>query len=119
MQSTGNGALVRGDATLLAALVRNLVENALRHGAGDVRVGVHGVGSSVQLRVEDAGPGVSQAELPQLGRRFYRVLEAAGTGSGLGLSIVSRITVLHAATLQFENVATGGFAVSVVFRKSA
>ncbi len=112
---TSGAPRLRGDAALLAALVRNLVENALRHGAGEVRVAVDGAAGRVRLRVEDAGPGVPAAELAQLGRRFYRALETRGSGSGLGLSIVSRIAALHHATLQFENGAPVGFAVSVVF----
>lgn len=118
LETSGKSAVIGGDAALLAALVRNLVENALRHGLGEVRVGIHCVERSVHLRVEDTGPGVPEAEVSQLGRRFYRALDTRGTGSGLGLSIVSRIAGLHGATLQFENVAAGGFAVNVVFRAS-
>lgn len=118
LNATGTPVVIRGDGALLAALVRNLVENALRHGAGDVRVGIHGLEHPVRLRVEDEGPGVPESELSQLGRRFFRVLDGRGAGSGLGLSIVSRIAALHGASLQFENVATGGFAVNVAFRES-
>ena len=114
LETTGHPAQVRGNATLLAALLRNLVENALHHGSGEVRVAVHGDRHAVDVRVEDSGPGVPEGELSQLGRRFYRAPEARGSGSGLGLSIVSRIAALHGATLRFENVARGGFAVTVV-----
>jgi len=97
------GSEVRGDAALLETLVRNLVDNAVRHGRSDVRVCVRkdDDGRTV-VEVVDDGPGVPDEALTQLGRRFYRVAGSTGTGSGLGLSIVARIAQLHGATVRFE-----------------
>jgi|CXWL01.1.fsa_nt_gi two-component system sensor histidine kinase QseC len=92
---------VRGNATLLGILVRNLVANALRHGAPPIFVQVVREAAVVTLRVRDAGPSVSPAELGRLGERFFRGAAAAGGGSGLGLSIVRRIADLHHATVAF------------------
>jgi two-component system sensor histidine kinase QseC len=92
---------VRGNATLLGILVRNLVANALRHGAPPVFVQVARQDGRVTLRVRDAGSGVSPDELERLGERFFRGSTAAGGGSGLGLSIVRRIAELHQATVTF------------------
>jgi two-component system sensor histidine kinase QseC len=105
---------VAGEPTLLEALVRNLVDNAIRHGGTGGRVGVlvEREGREVILRVEDAGPGVPDAEFAQLGQRFYRAATARGTGSGLGLSIVARIVELHRGTLEFSRGPAGqGFTV--------
>jgi len=93
---------VRGNATLLGILVRNLVINALRHGAQPVVVHVAREEGRVTLRVRDAGAGVSPAELERLGDRFFRGDSAAGGGSGLGLSIVRRIAELHHGTVGFS-----------------
>ncbi|MBL8201561.1 MAG: sensor histidine kinase N-terminal domain-containing protein [Chromatiales bacterium] len=92
---------VRGSATLLGILVRNLVANALRHGAPPVLVQVARQDDRVVLRVTDAGPGVPPAERERLGERFFRGHSAGAGGSGLGLSIVRRIAELHHATLEF------------------
>jgi signal transduction histidine kinase len=100
---------VLGDSALLEALVRNLVDNALRHGGphGEVRVGLVQQGSAICLTVQDAGPGVTPETLERLGRRFYRAAEATATGSGLGLSIVKRIAELHGGFVSFRNVDAG------------
>ncbi len=111
------GGEVLGDSALLEALVRNLVDNAVRHGRSDVRVsvGLDGDGRTV-LEVVDDGPGVPEEALAQLGRRFYRVAGSPGSGSGLGLSIVARIAQLHDATVRFERGPSGrGLRVRVRF----
>jgi signal transduction histidine kinase len=90
---------------LLEALVRNLVDNALRHGGpnGEVRVGLVQQDREVRLTVDDTGPGVTPEALERLGRRFYRAAEATATGSGLGLSIVKRIAELHGGSVSFRS----------------
>ena len=52
------------------------------------------------LTVEDDGPGIPPAERQQVLERFYRVAGTAGTGSGLGLSIVREIALAHRAEIE-------------------
>jgi two-component system sensor histidine kinase QseC len=102
----GAPALARGDAGLLAILVRNLVDNAVRYGppGTTVRVCIEPVGplAGPALSVADEGPGVPPDELPNLGNRFYRAIGTGESGSGLGLSIVKRIAELHDGVVSFE-----------------
>ena len=99
---------VRGNAAWLGVLVRNLVDNAVRHSpsGGSVRVFVDGAAGEATIEVADAGPGVPAAELGRLGERFHRVLadpvDGVSEGSGLGLSIARRIVALHAGQLAFS-----------------
>ncbi|MEK8050884.1 ATP-binding protein [Ideonella sp. DXS22W] len=109
---------VPGDATLLAVLLRNLVDNALRYSPPGAAVQVSVLsaapGQGVQLRVDDSGPGLSEADLARLGERFFRVLGHGQDGSGLGWSIVRRIADVHgAAVTAGRSAALGGLAVSV------
>jgi signal transduction histidine kinase len=99
----GPAAEVDGDPGLIAVLLRNLVDNAVRHGGGEVRVSLRQEAGAVVLEVADDGPGVADVALPQLGRRFYRAPDSRGIGSGLGLSIVTRIAQLHGATIAYAN----------------
>ena len=101
--------VVSGDAALLEAVLRNLVDNAIRHGGSGTDVGVsltadaHGV----VVAVEDSGSGVADADLERLGQRFHRAADARVDGSGLGLSIVARIVALHHGTVRYTRGAQG------------
>jgi signal transduction histidine kinase len=90
-------------APLLAVLVRNLVDNAVRYtpAGGRVRVTVAGDARAARLEVTDDGPGVPAQELGRLGERFHRLAAADESGSGLGLSIVLRIAELHRGRVRF------------------
>jgi two-component system, OmpR family, sensor histidine kinase QseC len=107
---------VAGDETLLAVLVRNLVDNALRHSpaAATIRVSLVSEAGRVTLRIDDSGPGLSDADLQRLGERFFRVIGSGEHGSGLGWSIAQRIAAFHQATLRARrSVALGGLSVEL------
>lgn len=106
-----DGALpLAGDAALLGVMLRNLLDNALRHSPRGGTVWLRG--SAEGLSVLDEGPGVAADELARLGERFHRPAGALGTGSGLGLSIVQRIAALHGLTVAWGPRAEGpGFEV--------
>ena len=92
---------VRGDLDAVGLALRNLVENALVHGAGGtvIRVESHDDGDSASLAVVDDGPGVPAATVATLTKRFARGAGAAGSGAGLGLSIVDTLARRMGATL--------------------
>lgn len=92
---------VAGRAELLAVLVRNLVDNAVRHGARNVVVRCLDSPSGARLEVQDDGPGVDESEIGELGRRFFRAAGTTAPGSGIGLTIVRRIAELHGASIKF------------------
>jgi len=107
---------VRGDATLLAVLVRNLVDNAVRYcpPQSTVKVAVARRQGHVLLTVEDSGPGLGEADLQRLGERFFRVLGSGQAGSGLGWSIVRRIATAHGAAVSVSRSPTlGGLGVEL------
>ena len=90
----GDHAVVEGDPRLLRRLIRNLLENAERHGRPPVHVIIRNSGKSTTLRVEDGGDGVPHADRARIFTPFTRV---AGDerGAGLGLSLVRQIARLH------------------------
>jgi two-component system sensor histidine kinase QseC len=102
---------VDGDADLLGAALRNLIDNALRYtrDGGHITVTAGCEDGKPLLAITDDGPGVPAADLPRLAERFYRGSDPGAEGSGLGLAIVHRIAGLHGARLELENSTGGGF----------
>ena len=94
-------AHVSGDALLLREALANLVHNALEYTpqGGRVTVTTGTRNDCAFLEVEDDGPGIPPAEREQVLERFYRITGTAGTGSGLGLSIVREIALAHGADI--------------------
>jgi two-component system OmpR family sensor kinase len=107
---TGTHAKVIGDAALLTRLVRNLIQNALRHGAPPVEVEVNRAGNRVVIAVRDHGQGIDEAEREKVFEPFYRPpgrSETAG-GWGLGLALVRQIAAHHGGWVVVEGPADGG-----------
>jgi len=105
------GALVVGDPRLLRRLLRNLLENARRHGAGSpIDAVLRASGESIEVDVCDRGPGVPEAERDRIFEPFHRLAghgEAAG-GVGLGLALVRQIAARHGAGVRCLPRAGGG-----------
>lgn len=98
---------VRGSAGLLGIALHNLVDNAIAHGRshGRVEVAVDATADRAGFSVEDDGPGIPREHEGRLGERFLR---GGGSGSGLGLSIVHAIAVLHGGTVEVGRSPLGG-----------
>jgi signal transduction histidine kinase len=109
------GLALWGDRTRLAQVVRNLVDNAARHGGGRCVVSARATADGVQLSVSDHGPGIPEAERERVLERFYRVdgARAAGGGSGLGLAIVAEIVELHGGSIEITDHPPSGCRVTV------
>jgi two-component system sensor histidine kinase TctE len=92
---------VSGDDRLLAEMLSNLIDNALRYGGpnGRVTVIVEG-GTSPKISVQDDGPGIPPEERRRIFERFYRLPGSGGEGCGLGLAIVQEIAHLHHSTVE-------------------
>jgi len=107
---SGDSVSVRGDARLLRRLVRNLLENAARHGAPPVEASVRVSGARVHVRVCDRGPGVPEDERERIFAPFYRPSSRAPSdvGSGLGLALVREIARRHGGEVRCEGRDGGG-----------
>jgi signal transduction histidine kinase len=113
---TGTPVTVMGDPALLRRLVRNLLENARVHAGGATEIRVGEEGAHARLVVEDAGPGVPEADRERIFEPFYRAESAVrGSGSGLGLAIVRQIAHAHRGRVDYASRAGGGsrFAVTL------
>ncbi|NYT85997.1 sensor histidine kinase [Pollutimonas harenae] len=99
---------VMADADLLAGVLANLVDNAMKFTGPDahIRIKTERQADRAILTVTDSGHGVGPEHLDQLGTRFFR-LEPEVPGSGLGLASVRAIVSLHNGILSFEDAQPG------------
>lgn len=113
--------VIEGEEPGVSALLRNLVDNALRYTpeGGSVLIRVEPAGEVVRLLVDDSGPGIAEDARERMLERFHRGLGHAATGSGLGLSIVQRVVERHVGTMRLDASPLGGLRVEVRLPVSA
>ena len=103
----GHPATVRGDPRLLRRMIRNLLENARRHGAPPIEVRVRPDGGSIELTVCDHGPGIPDALRESVFLPFHRVGTEGSGGAGLGLALVRQIARRHRGDARYERGSRG------------
>ncbi len=97
-------ATVPGDQVALEAMVRNVLENALRYSpiGGTVAVRLEVNNGRAVLVIEDAGPGIPADARERVFERFHRELGTEVEGSGLGLAIVAQVLKAHGGTIALD-----------------
>jgi two-component system OmpR family sensor kinase len=97
---------VRSEQPILGAIIRNLVDNALRFTpkGGRIDVGVYREDDAAILQIEDTGPGIASTDLDVIFEPFFRGSRPQGEGSGLGLSIVKRLVETLGGSIELENI---------------
>jgi two-component system OmpR family sensor kinase/two-component system sensor histidine kinase QseC len=108
---------VSGERHALGALVRNLVDNALRYSppGSTVTLRVRAEPDAAVLEVDDPGPGIPATERERVFDRFYRRAAGGGEGTGLGLAIVRSVAQGHGASVALDDSPAGGLRVTVRF----
>lgn len=115
----GESVHIQGIPTLIAVMLRNLLDNAIRYAGTGTEVLVSTAYASphhAYLTVCDNGVGLAAEELSKITQRFYRPADTLASGSGLGLSIVQRIAELHGANLTIYPNQNRGLCVKLSFK---
>jgi signal transduction histidine kinase len=106
---------VMADGEALRVAIKNLVVNAIRHGAGSpIRVSARTLrtdGAEVVIEVEDEGPGIPEDELPKVFDSFFRgrmARDGQVEGSGIGLSVVYHVVRAHGGQVRASRVQPHG-----------
>ena len=118
----GESGIINGIPQLLASIVYNLCDNAIKYNkaGGKVDVTVDNKDSDVVVCVKDTGIGIPQEHLDRIFERFYRVDKSHSKevgGTGLGLSIVKHAVKIHDAKVDVASVVGEGTAITVTFPK--
>jgi signal transduction histidine kinase len=105
----GAAVTVKGDPRLLRRLIRNLIENAERHGKPPIEIEVAAEAGVARLTVTDHGQGVPESERARIFEPFFRASAAgeARPGAGLGLALVRQIARRHKGEATIEPTASG------------
>lgn len=106
--------------------VYNIVDNAIKYtpSGGFVRVCLEKNPASVQVAIQDNGPGIPDSEKDKIFDRFYRLDDSRTRdtgGTGLGLAIAKEAVLLHCGTITVENADQGGcvFIITLPYSESA
>ena len=99
---------VEVDAQRIRQVLRNLLENAIRHtpSGGEIQIAVAETASHIEVSVSDTGEGIPAEDLPRLFERFYRVDKSRARhtgGSGLGLAIAKRLIEAHGGKITVQS----------------
>lgn len=115
----GDDIYYNADPSDLDIMLNNLLSNAVKynHKGGSVEVSVHQLDQSLEIRVSDSGIGMSEEEISQLFKEFVRIKNSRTRGidgSGLGLSIVSKIAGLYGGHIHVKSMPEKGSEFSVI-----
>jgi signal transduction histidine kinase len=112
-----SAARIGGDPTALRRMLRNLVDNAVRHARRRIGLSLYERDGWAVLHVDDDGPGVPVADRSRVFERFVRLDDARvnvdGGSGGLGLAIVAEVVAAHGGEVQIGDAPSGGARVTV------
>jgi len=122
--ATFQSAIAAGDPDLVASLVANLLDNAIRHNVADgtVEISTSATADGARLSVSNTGAVVPFVEVDRLFQPFQRLGDqrvGQADGHGLGLTIVKAIATAHGANLTARPGPHGGLDIQVTFRPNA
>jgi two-component system OmpR family sensor kinase len=100
----------RGEPVMIAAMIRNLLDNAVRFTprGGRVDIGVYREGNDAVIQIEDTGPGIPSGDIDRIFEPFFRGSRPSEDGTGLGLSIVKRTIDRLDGSVLLENISGAG-----------
>ncbi len=109
-------APMSGDEVMLREAVKNLIDNALRHGRTkvcDLAVGLYSDDAGYRIEVADRGPGIAEPDRERVFERFVRG-DSLAPGAGLGLAIVRQVVSSHRGAIRLRDRDGGGLVVELV-----
>ncbi len=107
----GDPTTAEVDPTRAQQIFTNLIDNAVKHGGGELLIEIGRDGGHAVVRVADRGEGIPAGDMERIFNRFYRVDKSRSQsvpGTGLGLAIAKHLVLLHGGTIRAFNRPGGG-----------
>ncbi len=117
-QDDDPACLIEGNEAAMGELIKNLLVNAILHGAGPIDLCVWQDGSHVRLAVKDRGPGIPDVIRETVFERFVKDPDKQ-SGTGLGLAIVKQIVTANGGRVWFRKREKGGLVIDLQFSASS
>jgi len=109
----GDHVILLGDENLMRRMIRNLLDNAQKHGEPPITLSLHS-GDEITLTVSDHGNGIPANHMENVFQPFHRAPGKQNVqGYGLGLALVKQIAELHGGEVKINPVKESGFSISV------
>jgi signal transduction histidine kinase len=121
-QSGRASAPISARPQALRRCLTNLVDNARRYGTGDIDISVLEQADKLEIRIEDRGPGIPEAELERVFEPYVRIESSRAKhtgGSGLGLAIARAIARSHGGDVRLEARSGGGITAVLTLLREA
>ena len=100
--------LLKADPVMLAQLIGNLLDNALKYSEGEIDLIVNASPQSLVISVKDRGPGIAPAEQDLIFEPYRRSDQSGQRGAGLGLALCRAIAIAHGGSLTVRRRGGGG-----------
>ena len=100
--------LLKADPVLLAQMIENLLDNALKYSDGEIELDVHAGGQHLFIEVKDRGAGIEEAQHDLIFEPYRRGDQSGQRGAGLGLALCRAIAQAHLGTLTHRPRRAGG-----------
>ena len=100
--------LIKADPVLLAQLISNLLDNALKYSPGEIELNVSTSDKTLMIAVKDRGPGIKEAEQELIFEPYRRGDQSGSRGAGLGLALCRAIAMAHGGRLTVRRRSGGG-----------
>jgi two-component system sensor histidine kinase QseC len=124
IELVGDHCMMRGDLFAMRMLLVNLIGNASKYSGdhSEIKVSLTELGDTLELKVEDSGPGIPPEQRDKVFERFYRIggdrQDSAIPGTGIGLAVVKHVADIHGATIELgASDFTSGLAVMIRFKR--
>lgn len=108
VRASATSLQIRTDPVLFDISLRQLIDNAIKHGGGAAELSAEERGGMVEIAVKDFGAGIAQEDRERVFEEFVRLEGARADGLGLGLTIAQRIAALLGHDIRVESAPGGG-----------